>query len=138
MKLALRLLTVLIVGAGALVATGSPASAAPPCWIVNPSAPALQSNSVFWAAEVDCAGYYNIHIRTNLYKIVGSGDNQSYVWVDFSESTQFRTWLYLPWSRGCNGSGWTTYIFNIYAYANGATIPPYPKWSSVSSVPCGA
>jgi hypothetical protein len=137
MKLAFRLLTIVIVAAGALVVTTSPAAASPPCWI-STNTPSTDTALVYWAAEVDCLNLYSIHIRTNLYKIVGSGDNQSYVWVDYSDRTQFGSWLYLPSSRWCNGNGSTTYIFNVFAYANGVAISPYPKWSSVSTLACGA
>ncbi len=138
MKLALRLVTILAVAVGALVATASPAAAISLCGVLPVPAPVKSGNAVSWTGGADCAFPANIHVRTNLYKIVGSGDNQSYQWVDFSDRTQITTVLWAPKSRSCNGTTSTRYIVNVYAYANGGAINGSPRWSSVATLACGA
>ena len=133
----------LFISNGKGAATGaSAAAAAAGLSCSGESAPAPQyspsNRTLHWGEKLICNQAVWITLRDDLLEVVGSGDFQRYVLVDSvsNHGTEFA--LVATTQRNCNGMVTTNWIARAYATAAGFQVPPYPSWSSIHSLTCGA
>lgn len=85
-----------------------------------------------------CSATGTILLRINVYEVVGTGEDQHTEWWDFTQKEVVASYLDVYDSGPYNGSASTRWQTNHYSYWNGTPFNPYPGWSSVVMLSCGA
>lgn len=106
------------------------------------AAPAPQYSSsnhtIHWGLKLICNQVAYITVRDDLLEVVGNGDNEHYDYIDTVSRVATATNVAATTSHSCNGSVNTRWIARGYATVDGIRVPPYPTWSALHTLPCGA
>lgn len=123
--------------------TSSSSTLVPDAWagvcvgeFVNPQYSA-SNHTLHWGGEQSCTTPMDQTLTLNLFKVVGSGDRETYSKIATGTFVGVAWQAYVQKYRNCSGTVSTRWIENAYGEADGHLSVPYPAWSSVVSAPCG-
>jgi hypothetical protein len=90
-----------------------------------------------WEGHITCTVPHAISLEIKVYKLVGTGDNERSVWVDYSiKSTPGSRALDLDDSTPCAGTASTRYYTVHRGKIDGQNMAPYPSYSSRATLAC--
>lgn len=122
------------------IATASAAAVDLHC--TGEAAPAPQysasNHTIHWGLKVICNQPAYIQIHDDLLEVVGHGDHEHYVEMDFAVKRGTATNLTASDHHRCGSSVATRWIARGYATVEGMAMSPYPRWSNVHTLACGS
>jgi hypothetical protein len=129
---------------GAALPNGSVAPAAVACVSTFTPVPQYSSSggtygTVHWGGHLTCSGTPGSgHFAEYLYTVEGTGDNQQYVLEDENVWNGVTGSDGTSWYTACYKKTSTRWIVSLFATYDDLEYTPYPVWSHVYTLTCGA
>jgi hypothetical protein len=99
--------------------------------------PSTSGGWLLWEGHIVCNQVVNFKFWINIYKIVGTGENEHSVWVaNTNAKYKTGTWIDIYDDEFCQGTTSTRYYSQHYGEINGVHMSPYPANSPTTTLAC--